>query len=131
MSEEYDAGDPVETITLADPTPTPPDTNVSATRYLGLLYEQNVPLNPDRPYVLATLAEADQLLSAAWWGWQIPVREMHAAGMVVEREHIFDVAEEPELMLWTLTGDRPDFDVDLPQLRISVGPKGGVRRQRL
>lgn len=127
-----DAMSPSQTLTVADLTTTLPEPSAGTTRYLGLLYADDMVTTPDRPYVLATLEDAHQLLAAAYWGWTHDVREMHV-GTILERTMTFPGTDSPELMLWRVRvlETRPDFDIDYPQLKVTIGPKGGISHERI
>ena len=118
-----------KTLSVDDLTPTSPEGSASATRYLGVLYASNLTPTPDRPFVLATLDEAHRLLAIAYSGGPVTYREFHA-GAILETESRFPPNDEPELALWKMREDRPDFDIEYPDLIVKVGPKGGVYHER-
>jgi len=116
-------------FTLADTTPTSPESSVTATRYLGVLYASNLTPTPQRPFVLATLEEAHALLAVAVTGGPVTFREWHA-GAVVEQESRFPPNDEAELVLWRMTSDAVDLEDTYPDLLVKVGPKGGIFHER-
>jgi hypothetical protein len=128
MDEEHAQG-PAEVPTTTSGIPTIPEGNSRRLRYFGLVSAPSLAVDPDRPFVFATIQEAEDLVRAISRGETVTVREwIH--GAVVEQETRFIGEDGVEMVLYQLWEPPAHSEWGYPDITVSIGPRGGIRHER-